>query len=457
MTGSNKQNIMENANPLSLSLNIPDTTKPRVVIVGGGFGGLYTAKKLSTKYFQVVLFDKHNYHTFQPLLYQVATAALQPDSIVGPLRNIFTKHKDFHFRMLKVLSINNNTQEISTTAGMLHYDYLVIATGMKTNFFGNKEIEQYAIPMKTIPNALNLRSHLMQMFEWAGMTQDKALQQKILTIVLAGAGPTGVELAGALSELRKHVLPKDYPQVDFSLMKIYLVDGMPRVLPPMSEKASAITQRTLEKFGIIIKTNTMVESYDGQVLTFKSGETIDTFTVIWSAGVTGEAIEGLYKEWIERGRILTDEYCRVKGSNNIFAIGDIALMKTTDYPKGHPGVAQPAIQMGKYIGKNLKALHEGKNIAPFKYFDKGSRATIGRGKAVADIGKLHFGGRPAWWIWLFVHLTFLITFRNKLFVLVNWFWNYITFDKGNRLIIRPYVKSGNETVKQVFRENETAA
>lgn len=448
---------METNTPFDLELNIPETNKPRVVIIGGGFGGLYTLKTLGTKYFQVVLFDKHNYHTFQPLLYQVATAGLQPDSIVGPLRKIFNSYEDFHFRMLKVLSVDPELQAVQTSAGSLHYDYLVIATGMKTNFFGNKQIEQFALPMKSIPNALNLRSHLMQMFEWASMTTNDALKNNILTIVLAGAGPTGVELAGALSELRKHVLPKDYPTIDFSRMKIYLVDGMSRVLPPMSEKASEITQHSLEKLGIIIKLNSMVDSYDGRTLKFKSGETIETYTLIWSAGVTGEAINGLKKEWIEKGRLLTDTNCRIIGSKNIYAIGDIALMKTEEYPKGHPGVAQPAIQMGKYIGKNLKDIHEGKKIKPFRYFDKGSLATIGRGKAVADIGKFHFGGRPAWWIWLFVHITFLITFRNKLFVLMSWFWNYITFDKGNRLIIRPYIRSGNEEAKKVFAENETAS
>lgn len=448
---------METNTPFDLELNIPETGKPRVVIIGGGFGGLYTLKKMGTKYFQVVLFDKHNYHTFQPLLYQVATAALQPDSIVGPLRKIFNRYEDFHFRMLKVLAVDPEMQTVQTSAGDLHYDHLVIATGMKTNFFGNKQIEQFALPMKSIPNALNLRSHLMQMFEWASMTTNELLKEKILTIVLAGAGPTGVELAGALSELRKHVLPKDYPGVDFSKMKIYLVDGMSRVLPPMSERASAITQRSLEKLGIIIKTKSMVDSYDGRTLKFKSGEEIETYTVVWSAGVTGEAINGLKKEWIEKGRILTDANCRIIGSKNIYAIGDIALMRSEKYPKGHPGVAQPAIQMGKYLGKNLKSIDEGKSIDPFEYFDKGSLATIGRGKAVADIGKFHFGGRPAWWIWLFVHITFLITFRNKLFVLMSWFWNYITFDKGNRLIIRPYIRSGNETAKKVFAENETAS
>ena len=332
---------------LRLSLNIPDTKKPRVVIVGGGFGGLYTGRHIDTKYFQVVLFDKHNYHTFAPLMYQVATAALQPDSIVGPLRKIFSKEEDFHFRPLKVQSVDPEQKMVSTTAGDLHYDYLIIATGMKTNFFGNKEIEKNALPMKSVPNALNLRSHLMQMFEWADLTDDAAMQDKILTIVLAGAGPTGVELAGALSELRKHSLPKDYPRIDFKKMKIYLVDGMPRVLPPMSEKASAITKKSLEKLGVIIKTNTMVESYDGKTLKFKNGETIDTYTVIWSAGVTGEAIPGMHKEWIEKGRILTDETCKIIGSDGMYAIGDIAFMKSEKYPKGHPGVAQPGYSNGK--------------------------------------------------------------------------------------------------------------
>ncbi len=439
-----------------LSINIPDTGKPRVVIIGAGFGGLNTAEKLSSKDFQIVLIDKRNYHTFQPLLYQVATAGLQPDSIAGPLRNAFNYKKDFHFRMLRVLSVNPDTNTISTIAGDLKYDYLVIANGMRTNFFGNDQIEKYALPLKSVPDALNLRSQIMQIMELANMTTDLLVREKIMTIVIAGAGPTGVEIAGALSELRKHVLPKDYPGLDFSEMKIYVIEGAGRVLPPMSLKSSARAQRYLEKMGIILKPNALVESYDGQNVTLRGGEKIPTYTVIWSAGVKGDVIQGLKPEWVERGRVLTDEYCRVKGTDNIFAIGDIALMKTEKYPKGHPGVAQPAIQMGKYVGRHLIDFHNQRPVKPFKYFDKGSLATIGRGKAVADLPRnISFGGRPAWWIWLFIHISFLISFRNKLLVMINWIWNYFTYDKGNRLIIRPYIRKGDVITERMFVLNET--
>jgi NADH dehydrogenase len=281
----------------------------------------------------------------------------------------------------------------------------------------------------------------------------------MMTIVIVGGGPTGVETAGAIAELRKYVLPKDYPQLDFTKMKIYILEGMDRLLPPMSPKASASAQYNLQKMGVIIKTNTMVESFDGETVTLKGGEQIKALTVLWTAGVSGDLLPGFNKEWSEKGRLLTDENCKIIGSNNIFAIGDIALMKQGKYPKGHPGVAQPAIQMGKYVGKNLKALHEGQIVKPFSYFDKGSLATIGRGKAVADLpGNIHITGRIAWWIWLFVHVTFLISFRNKLMVLLSWLWNYFTFDKGNRLIIRPYIRKDSTylATQELVKGVETA-
>lgn len=441
-----------------ITLNIPPTTKPRVVIVGAGFGGLNAAKNLPDDKFQVVLFDKHNYHTFQPLLYQVASAALQPDAIAGPLRNLFHNTKDFHFRMLRVLSVDPLTNTINTSAGSLQYDYLILSSGAKTNYFGNENMQRFALPLKTIPDALNMRSHLMQIFEWASLNANPALKEHMLNIVLVGAGPTGVEMAGAFSELRRYVLPKDYPVLDFSKMKIYLLEGMDRVLPPMHPKSSARAQRYLEKMGVIIKLNAMVQDYDGETITLKNGEQIKSFFVVWSAGVMGEVLPGIPKEWTERGRILTDPFCRAIGSSNIFAIGDIALMKLEDYPRGHPGVAQPAIQMGKYVAKNLFALHRNETVKPFKYFDKGSLATVGRGKAVADLpGDIHLGGRLAWLIWLFVHVNFLVSFRNKLLVLANWAWNLFTFDKGNRLIIRPYIRKGDEKSKTVFAENQVGS
>jgi NADH dehydrogenase len=438
-----------------ITLNIPDTPKPRVVIIGAGFGGINAARSLSDDKFQVVLFDKHNYHTFQPLLYQVASAGLQADAIAGPLRNLFHKRKDFHFRMLKVLSINPAANTVNTSAGDLRYDYLIISGGAKTNYFGNENIKKFASSLKSIPDALNLRSQLMQLFEWASLNANPAIDDHLLNIVLIGAGPTGVEMSGALSELKRHILHKDYPRLDFTKMRIYLLEGLDRVLPPMSPKASARAKKDLEKMGVNIRLNTIVQDYDGETVTIKDGEPIKSFCVIWSAGVTGEAMPGLPVEWAERGRLLTDLNCRIIGSNNIFAIGDIAMMKSEKYPKGHPGVAQPAIQMGKYLAKNLWALHQQQPVKPFKYFDKGSLATIGRAKAVADLpGNIMIGGRIAWYIWLFVHVTFLVTFRNKLLVLTNWIWNLFTYDKGNRLIIRPYIRKGDEKAKAVYAENE---
>jgi NADH dehydrogenase len=441
-----------------IKLNIPDTQKPRVVIIGAGFGGLNTATGLSDDKFQVVLFDKHNYHTFQPLLYQVASAGLQADSIAGPLRNLFHKRKDFHFRMLKVLSVDTATNTINTSAGELKYDYLIIAGGAKTNYFGNENMKKFASSLKSIPDALNLRSQLMQLFEWASLNANPAIEDHLLNIVLIGAGPTGVEMSGALSELKKYILHKDYPRLDFNKMRIYLLEGLDRVLPPMSPRASARAQKDLEKMGVNIRLKTMVQDYDGETVTIKDGEPIKSFCVIWSAGVTGETMPGLPAEWAERGRLLTDLNCRIIGSNNIFAIGDIAMMKSDQYPKGHPGVAQPAIQMGKYIAKNLWALHHNEPVKPFKYFDKGSLATIGRGKAVADLpGNIMIGGRIAWYIWLFVHVNSLATFRNKILVMTNWIWNLFTYDKGNRLIIRPYIRKGDEKAKAVYAENEVGS
>jgi NADH dehydrogenase len=360
--------------------------------------------------------------------------------------------------MLKVLSVDPSSNTINTSAGLLKYDYLVIASGAKTNYFGNENMQRFALPLKSIPDALNLRSQLMQLLEWAGLNANPDIRDHILNVVLVGGGPTGVEMAGALSELRKHVLPKDYPTLDFSKMRIYLLEGLDRLLPPMSVKASARAKQDLEKMGVIIKLGAMVQDYNGETVTLKGGEQIKTYMLIWSAGVTGEILPGLPQEWIERGRILTDIHCRITGSPNIFAIGDIALMKSEAYPKGHPGVAQPAIQMGKYIGQHLLAMHKQQPVKPFSYFDKGSLATIGRGKAVADLPRnLYFGGRLAWYIWLFVHISFLVSFRNKILVMTNWVWNMFTSDKGNRLIIRPYVRKGDDKTNAVFAENEVGS
>jgi NADH dehydrogenase len=442
-------------NMAEASLNIPDTGRPRVVIVGGGFGGINAARKLKHQGFQVVLFDKHNYHTFQPLLYQVATAGLQPDSIASPLRNIFKGHEDFHFRLFRITGIDPEQKRVSTPAGDLPYDYLIIAGGSRPNFFGNAEIEQYALPLKSLPDALNLRSQFMQVMEQAEMTTDAKERKALLSIVLVGGGPTGVETAGAMAELKKCVLPKDYPALDFSEMTIHLIEGNQRLLPSMSEKAGARAKKDLEKMGVSVHLNVRVDSYNGRTVHIKDQPSIDAFTVVWSAGVTSASFPGLRPEWLERGRILTDPFCRLPEAKNIFAVGDIALMKTDQYPHGHPGVAQVAIQMGNYVGTHLSEWHQGKSIKPFHYFDKGTLATIGRGKAVADLpGHIRFGGQFAWLIWLFVHINYLISFRNKLLVFASWIWNYLTYDKGNRLIIRPYTRKKNPAILEKARSRE---
>lgn len=438
-----------------VSLNIPDTSKPRVVIIGGGFGGLYAAHKIDTKKFQVVLFDKRNYHTFQPLLYQVATAGLQGDAIAGPLRTTLKKKKDFHFRLLRVLSIDPNRNVVATSIGHLKYDYLIVANGCKSNFYGNKLMETYAFPMKSIPDALNLRSQLMQTFESASMINDPARLEKLLSIVIVGGGPTGVETAGALSELRKHVLPKDYPGIDFSKMQVYLVQSGDNLLAGMSKKAMDTAYKNLDNMGINIILNAKVTNYDGAVAELSNGQKIETFTLIWSAGVMGDIIDGLKPEWIERNKLLVDGHCKVIGSDNIFAIGDIATQKSDKYPQGLPGVAQPAMQMGKYVAKNIGKIHSGEKVAPFKYFDKGSLATIGRGKAVCQLpNNKTFTGWIAWAVWAFIHIAFLINFKNRIKVFFSWMWDYFSYDSGNRLIIRPYIRANDEVAKRIVEENE---
>lgn len=423
-------------------MNTTDTTRyPQVVIVGGGFGGLQVAKALADKPVDVLLLDKHNYHTFQPLLYQVATGSLESGSIAFSLRKNFDNQKNLRFRIAEITAVNPEKNTIDTTIGEISYDYLVIATGSTTNFFGNKDIEHNAMPMKSIPEALNLRYMMLQNLEEAVLQKTKEEREPYLHFVLVGAGPTGVELAGALAELRNHILTKDYPELNKDDMKVYLADFMPRVLSSMSEQASASAKQFLEKMGVEVLLNAKVNSYDGTTIHFEGGKSIRSKNVIWSAGVTGVVPEGISKDLVVRGnRIRTDNICRVAGYSNIFAIGDVAAMITDATPKGHPGVAQVAIQMGKNVGKNIMHIIRGEATEPFKYFDKGSLATVGRNKAVADLGKVKFQGFFAWVVWMFVHLMSLVGFRNKAIVLISWIGSYISYNGGSRLIIRRFVK-----------------
>jgi len=423
-------------------MNLKDKSKfPKVVIIGGGFGGMQVAKKLKDKPVEVLMIDKHNYHTFQPLLYQVATGSLEADSIAFSLRKNFAGQKNFRFRNAEVTGVNPEKNTIDTAIGEINYDYLVIATGSTTNFFGNKDVERHAMPMKSIPEALNLRSLILQNIEQAVLLNTKEEREPYLNFVLVGAGPTGVELAGALAELRNHILTCDYPELEKEHMTVYLVDFQPNVLSAMSEQASKGAKEFLKSLGVEVLVGEKVESYDGNKIKFESGKNIRTKNVIWSAGVMGVVPTGIPKDIIERGnRIKTDGICRVAGYSNIFAIGDVAAMITDDTPKGHPGVAQVAIQMGNFVAKTIMHIVEGEPTEPFKYFDKGSLATIGRNKAVADLGKLKFQGFFAWLIWMFIHLISLLGFRNKVVVFINWILSYLTYNGGARLIIRRFVE-----------------
>ena len=423
-------------------MNIPQSKFPRIVIIGGGFAGVNLVKSLLNKDLQVVLLDKHNYHTFQPLLYQVSSSGLEPDSIAYPLRKIIKKHKNSFFRLAEVEYIDTDKNEITTNIGTLNFDFLVIATGTKTNFFGNKAIETNSMPMKSVPQALNIRSLILQNFEKAAISSTEEERQAYLNFVIVGGGPTGVELAGAIAELKNHILPRDYHDLDSGDMQIHLLEGANRVLPPMSEHASQKAEKFLKRLGVHVHTNVFVKDYDGKHVTTNSDLKLHTETLIWAAGVTGLPIHGLNVESIlERtNRYKVNRFNQIEGYDSIFALGDIASMATENYPNGHPQVAQPAIQQGKLLGKNLIRFIKNESPKPFTYKDKGSMATIGRNKAVVDLKHFKFGGFLAWFIWMFILLMSLVGFRNRVIVFFNWTYNYINFDKAARLIIRPFKK-----------------
>ncbi len=421
-----------------------ESTKQKIVIVGGGFGGIELAKKLRKENVEITILDKHNYHTFQPLLYQVATGGLEADSIAFPIRKIFKGQKNLIFRVTEVLKVITEENKLITTIGEISYDHLIIATGSTSNFFGQDEIEQNAMPMKSIPEALNLRSLILQNLEASLIANSVILEAELLNFVVVGGGPTGVETAGAIAELKKHVLKNDYAELDIHKVNIYLIEGSPELLGPMSPQSQRKSQEFLEEMGVIVMTNARVKSYNGKAIELLDGTIIPSATVIWSAGVKGVVLEGLNPANLARGnRLKVDQVNRVDGYQNIYAIGDVAAMITEETPNGHPGVAPAAIQQGKLLADNLIKIIEGKPTTNFEYFDKGSMATVGRNKAVVDVGKIRFQGVFAWFTWMFVHLMTLVGFRNKLIVFVNWVWSYLSYDRGTRLIIRPFIRASN--------------
>jgi NADH:ubiquinone reductase (H+-translocating) len=423
--------------PNTITTRIADLGKPRVIVIGGGFGGLEVAKGLRSDKVQTVLFDKYNHHTFQPLLYQVATSGIDTSSIVFPFRRRFADKKDFYFRLGEVKKILPEEKCIETSIGSVKYDYLVIATGAETNFYGLKDVEQNAQPMKTIIDSIKLRNIIIRNIETALLVEDKELMNSYMDIVIVGGGPTGVELAGAIAELKKYVFPKDYPELELTQMDIHLIEATPRLLNGMSDVAGRKAVEYLQGMGVKVHLNCAVKSYDGHQVVFNTGEKLISKTLIWAAGVKGNPVAGLNAESLGKAtRIKVDEYNRVIGYENIFAIGDVALMTgDPEFPNGHPMMAPPAMQQGKLVAENIVNLINKQPMKPFRYNDKGSMATIGRNKAVVDLKSLKFQGFFAWLVWMFIHLISIIGFRNKFFVFMNWLISYFSYDKSNRIII----------------------
>jgi NADH dehydrogenase len=422
-----------------MSIQFPKSEYPRVVIIGCGFGGLQLAKSLNGAPFQVVMLDKNNYHTFQPLLYQVATSGLEADSIAYPIRKIFKGQKNFHFRWCEVKSLVASDNKIITNIGEVAYDYLVMATGTTTNFFGNSEFEQKVMPMKSVTEALNLRSLILQNFEKALLANKDEERQALMNFVVVGGGPTGVELAGALSELKNHVLPNDYPELDLKQMRVILVESGNELLQAFNQTNQQRAKTYLEELGAEVRLQKGVSKFDGRTIEFKDGEKLLSKNLIWGAGIKGVLIDGFDETVINpRKRLLVNDYCQINNQTNIFAIGDVACMVQPNYPNGHPQVAPVAIQMGELVAQNLIRQKEGKSLQSFNYNDKGSMATVGRNRAVVEAGKIHFGGWLGWLVWMSLHLMLLVGFRNRIVVFINWLWNYLSYDRNIRLIIRPF-------------------
>lgn len=412
---------------------------PKIVIIGAGFGGITIAKSLKNAPVEIQLIDQHNYHNFQPLMYQVATGGLEPGSIAYPVRRIFRKQKNISFRMAKVKLVDTQKKELRTSIGTISYDYLVIATGSTNNYFNFEPVKNKLLSLKSIPDALNMRSYIYQNLEKALVDQQHTDMEYLMNIAIVGGGPSGMELAGALAEMKRYVLPKDFPDLDLAKMQIHLYEASPELLDAMSEQASEKSLQYLEELGIKVHLNSRVAEYDGTTLTTVAGDTFKTATLIWTAGVKAAPIEGLPTESIVGGnRILVDEFNAVKNVKNVFAIGDVAACVSEDNPRGLPMLAPVAKQQGKQLKRNLINLLQGKSMEPFSYHNKGVMATIGRNRAVVDLPNFRFQGAFAWFVWMFVHIMSLVGFRNKIDAFFDWMTNYFTYDKPLGLIIRPY-------------------
>ena len=419
--------------------------RKRVVIIGAGFGGLRLARKLSSRSeFQVVLLNKQNFHEFQPLYYQVATAGLEANSILFPLRAVFGGCKNVHIRITTVTGVRPAEKIVDTDLGSIDYDYLVMATGADTNFFGMQNIIERALPMKSVSEAIALRNRVLQNFEDALSVTSDDEKQGLMNVVVVGGGPTGVELCGTLAEMKRTVLPRDYPELNFDMMQIYLIESGAELLGPMSVNAHKKSQEYLEELGVNVRLSTRVKDFDGQMVYMADGNTLRTNNLIWAAGVKASPVAGLPVEAIGRGnRVLVNRYNQVEGFADIFAVGDVALMIEEKWPNGHPQIAQPAIQQGSHLGKNLVRLSKGETLKEFTYKDLGTMATIGRGLAVVDLPFLRFSGVLAWFVWLLVHLMAIVGVKNRMLILINWMWNYVTYDNSLRLIIRPKLPKEN--------------
>ena len=441
-----------------MSINIQRNQKKRVVIVGGGLGGLRLAEDLYGSGMQVVLIDKNNFHQFPPLIYQIASAGIDPSSISFPFRQIFRKRKDFYFRMAEARMVDTEKKILQTSIGKIDYDYLVLATGATTNFFGNKNIEEWAIPMKTVPEAMGLRNALLSNFERALTCATEEERQELLNVVIVGGGATGVEIAGALAEMRRYVIPYDYPDMDSSLMHIYLIEAGDRLLAGFSQESSQKAYEFLKSMGVDIQFGKMVTDYRDHKVVMKDGTEIPTRTFLWVSGIRANAMPGIDESHMGRGfRFKVDEYNRIPGLNDVFAIGDQCL-QTSDaaYPNGHPQVAQVAIQQAKNLAKNLKLINQGADsseLTAFHYKNLGSMATIGRNKAVVEIGKFRSQGFFAWVLWLVVHLRSILGVKNKMMVLLNWLWKYVSYNDSIRMIT--YATKPREVEERMKREQTT--